>query len=172
MAGLVRGVQEITQRLSLGKEVDMATVKKVKRVAIKAPKQLNKSTAKVTTRNSIKFVRGQDALDLYKPELQVIRLVELLGNNLLADLLSVNRSQPSMWKNSKEKLSVENQRKVSDLDHVMNRLLIELYPDQAIQWMQGSNPHLNFARPMDALRVNGPSKVLDAINALSSGSYA
>ena len=159
MAGVVRGMQEIAQRLSLGKEVDMATVKKVKK-------------EKVATRNSIKFIRGLDALDLYKPELQVVRLVELLGNNLLADLLSVNRSQPSMWKNGKEKLSVENQRKVSDLDHVMNRLLIELYPDQAIQWMQGSNPHLNFARPMDALRVNGPSKVLDAINALSSGSYA
>ena len=159
MASVGHGLHRFTQRLLLGEEVDMATVKKVKK-------------EKVTTRNSIKFVRGLDALDLYKPELQVIRLVELLGNNLLADLLSVNRSQPSMWKNNKEKLSVENQRKVSDLDHVMNRLLIELYPDQAIQWMQGSNPHLNFARPMDALIVNGPSKVLDAIDALASGSYA
>lgn len=169
---LTGGLQVITQRLSLGEEVNMTTIKSVKKVAVKAPKQLKKAATKVTARNSIKFVHGLDALSLYKPELQVIRLIELLGNNLLADLLSVNRSQPSMWKNGKEKLSVENQRKVSDLDHVMNRLLIELYPDQAVQWMQGSNPHLNFGRPIDALIVNGPSKVLDAIDALASGSYA
>ena len=111
-------------------------------------------------------------MDLYKPELQVIRLIELIGNNLLADILGVSRSQPSMWKNGKEKLSAENQRKVSDLDHVMNRLLMELYPQQAMQWLQGSNAHLNFGRPMDVLIIKGPSKVLDAIDALSTGSYA
>ena len=109
---------------------------------------------------------------MYKPESQVIRLIELLGNNLLADILGVNRSQPSMWKSGKEKLSVESRRKVSDLDHVMNRLLIELYPDRAIQWLQGGNPHINFARPIDVLKANAPSKVVAAIDALSSGSYA
>ena len=150
----------------------MTTIKSVKKVAVKAPKQLKKASTKVTARNSIKFVYGLDALGLYKPELQVIRLIELLGNNLLADILGVNRSQPSMWKNGKEKLSADNQRKVSDLDHVMNRLLMELYPEQAMQWLRGSNSHLNFGRPMDVLIIKGPSKVLDAIDALSTGSYA
>lgn len=172
MAGAERGVQVIAQRLSLGEEVVMATVKKVKKAAVKAPVKVKKAPAKVGVRSSIKFVYGLDALGLYKPELQVIRLIELLGNNLLADILGVNHSQPSMWKSGKEKLSVENQRKVSDLDHVMNRLLLELHPEQAIQWMQGSNAHLNFGRPMDVLIIKGPSKVLDAIDALSTGSYA
>lgn len=172
MPGLARNMQSVTQRLSLGEEVVMATVKKVKKPALAAPKQLKKAGAKVTTRTSIKIVGGLDALDLYKPELQVIRLIELLGNNLLADILGVNRSQPSMWKNGKEKLSADNQRKVSDLDHLMNRLLLELYPQEAMQWLQGNNPHLNFGRPMDVLIMKGPSKVLDAIDALSTGSYA
>ena len=77
-----------------------------------------------------------------------------------------------MWKSGKERVSAENQRKISDLDHVMNRLLIELHPDQAVQWLQGNNPHLNFGRPMDVLILKGPSRVLDAIDALASGSYA
>ena len=150
----------------------MATVKKVKKAALAAPKHVKKAGVKIATRTSIKIAGGFDALDLYKPEPQVIRLIELLGNNLLADILGVNRSQPSMWKNGKEKLSADNQRKVSDLDHVMNRLLMELYPQQAIQWLQGSNPHLNFGRPMDVLIMKGPSKVLDAIDALATRSYA
>jgi len=77
-----------------------------------------------------------------------------------------------MWKSGKEQITSENQRLISDLDHVMNRLLIEMYPEQAVQWLQGNNPHLNFARPMDILIVKGPAKVLDAIDALASGSYA
>lgn len=172
MLGLARNMHSIAQRLLLGEEVVMATVKKVKKAALKAPKQLKQVGAKVTTRTSIKIVGGLAALDLYKPEPQVIRLIELLGNNLLADILGVNRSQPSMWKSGKEKLSGDSRRKVSDLDHVMNRLLMELYPQQAMQWLQGSNPHLNFGRPMDVLIMKGPSKVLDAIDALSTGSYA
>jgi uncharacterized protein (DUF2384 family) len=50
--------------------------------------------------------------------------------------------------------------------------LVELYPDQAKQWLQGINPHLNFARQVDVLIVNAPAKVLEAIYALYYGSFA
>lgn len=157
MSQEISATQSLAQRLSLGQEVVMTTVKKVKAA---------------TARGSVRLRNSVQPIDLYLPQPQVIRLVEILGNNLLADLLGVNQSQPSMWKSGKERVSPENQRKISDLDHVMNRLLIEMYPEQAVQWLQGNNPHLNFARPMDVLVLKGPSKVLDAIDALSSGSYA
>ena len=156
-----RDVHEVAQRLSLGKEVLMSGAKKAK-----------KSAVKISAGSAIKLARSADVLHLYRSDHQVVRLIEILGNNLLATMLGVNQSQPSMWNSGKERVSAENQRKISDLDHVMNRLLIELHPDQAVQWLQGNNPHLNFGRPMDVLILKGPSRVLDAIDALASGSYA
>ena len=152
-------------------EVIVATTKRAKRAVAKAIVG-SKSASPGVRRTPVGLRRGLAEISLYQPQPQVIRLIEILGNNLLAELIGVNQSQPSMWKSGKERVSPENQRKLSDLDHVMNRLLIEMYPEQATQWLQGNNPHLNFARPMDVLVLKGASKVLDAIDALSSGSYA
>ena len=141
-----------------------------------APRKLNKATSSRTSapqfRSNFVLAHKNPLSDLYKPEPQVERLVKILGNNLLADIIGVSRSQPSMWKRNKESLSAESQRRISDLDHVMNRLLMELYPEQATEWLLGSNPHLRNARPADLMVMRGPSSVLPAIDALATGSYA
>ena len=58
MASAGRGVPWIAQRLSLGEEVVMAAVKKVKKAAVKVPVRVKKVAAKVGARSSIKFVYG------------------------------------------------------------------------------------------------------------------
>jgi hypothetical protein len=170
-----------TQRLSLGREVIMAKTKKAAKKAATAtrkiaPRKLKKVTAPRAAapqfRNNFVLVHKSPLIDLYKPESQVERLIKILGNNLLADIIGVSRSQPSMWKRNKESLSAESQRRISDLDHVMNRLLMELYPEQATEWLLGSNPHLRNARPADLMVMRGPSSILPAIDALATGSYA
>lgn len=102
----------------------------------------------------------------------VTRLVDALGNNVVADLLGVARSQPSRWRLGQERLSPESRRRLSDLDHVLDRLLLELHPDQVGLWLTGPNPHLGGARPVDALRLRGAVAVLPAIDALSVGAFA
>lgn len=100
------------------------------------------------------------------------RVVAALGNNTVADLMGVARSQPSRWRSGKERPSPENRRRISDLDHVLDRLLLELHPDQVGLWLTGPNPHLGGARPIDELALRGAAAVLPAIDALAAGAFA
>lgn len=102
----------------------------------------------------------------------VERVVAVLGNNLVADILGVARSQPSRWRSGQERMGPENRRRVSDLDHVLDRLLLELHPEQAGMWLTGANPHLGGARPIDVLALRGAAPVLVAIDALAVGAFA
>lgn len=108
----------------------------------------------------------------YAAAVPVARVVEALGNNVVADLLGVSRSQPSRWRSGQERLSPENRKRISDLDHVLDRLLLELYPDQVGLWLTGSNPHLGGARPIDVLELRGAAAILPAIDALVAGAFA
>jgi uncharacterized protein (DUF2384 family) len=102
----------------------------------------------------------------------VERVIGALGNNTVASILGVSRSQPSRWRRGTERISPENRKRVSDLDHVLDRLLLELYPDQAGEWLTSPNPHLGGARPIDVLELRGAAQVLPAIDALAQGAFA
>lgn len=108
----------------------------------------------------------------YAPEGPVARVIDALGNNVVADILGVARSQPSRWRSGQERLSPENRKRISDLDHVLDRLLLELHPEQVGLWLAGPNPHLGGARPIDVLQLRGAAAVLPAIDALAVGAFA
>lgn len=102
---------------------------------------------------------------------RLARLVKGLGNNRVADLISVSRSQPSRWRAGREGLGPESQRRVLDLDYVVARLL-QIYPrEQAEIWLTSHNAHLG-ARPVDVLRLRGAEPVIAAIDAEAEGAYA
>jgi uncharacterized protein (DUF2384 family) len=113
-----------------------------------------------------------DAATAFSPTATVERLVAVLGNNTVARLLGVSISQPSRWRTGKEQIGPENRRKLTDLDHVLDRLLLEVYPDQATDWLSSPNAHLAGGIPLNVLLLHGPAAVLDAIEALAGGAYA
>jgi uncharacterized protein (DUF2384 family) len=113
-----------------------------------------------------------DAPAMFAPDATVERLVAVLGNNGLARLLGVSPSQPTRWRSGKEAISPANRRRLSDLDHVLDRLLLELWPDQAGEWLTSPNAHLGGAVPVDVLVLRGAPSVLEAIDALGSGAFA
>jgi uncharacterized protein (DUF2384 family) len=113
-----------------------------------------------------------DAPSVFGPDATVERLVTVLGNNGLARLLGVSASQPTRWRSGKEAISPANRRRLSDLDHVLDRLLLELWPDQAGDWLTSPNAHLGGAVPVDVLTLRGAPPVLEAIDALAAGTFA
>ncbi len=120
----------------------------------------------------LNVVVSSKAEELYSSILLVDRLATVLGSNALAGLIGVSVSQPSRWRSGKEKISTENRRRLIDLDYILDRLLLELYPDQVGDWLLGSNAHLGGARPIDVLKLRGPAVVLPAIDALVVGAFA
>lgn len=66
---------------------------------------------------------------------------------------------------------VEEGRPV-EVDHVVDRLLAVLHPEEAGVWLGSSNAHLDGGRPVDVLLLRGPGRVLDAVDALVEGAYA
>lgn len=112
------------------------------------------------------------AAELFRVDDQVHRVIAVLGNNTAARVLGVSSSQPSRWRSGAEQVSAENRRKLSDLDYVLDRLLLELYPDDVALWLTSPNAHLGGARPADVLQLRGPAAVLPAIDALAVGAFA
>lgn len=118
------------------------------------------------------LVLADAASTAFPADVTVARLIDLLGNNALARILGVSNSQPTRWRQGKESISPANRRRLSDLDHVLDRLLLELWPDQAGDWLTSPNAHLGGATPIDALALRGAGAVLDAIDALAVGAFA
>ena len=111
------------------------------------------------------------AAALFDVPAEVERVVSALGSNTVADLLGVSRSQPSRWRRGQERISPANRARLADLDHVLNRLLQVLWPEEAGAWLTAANPHLG-GRPVDVLSLRGSAPVIEALDALAQGAYA
>lgn len=99
-------------------------------------------------------------------------LVEALGGTVVADLLGVDRSQPSRWKSGKSAPSAEVRARILDLEYVLARLE-EIYErDTAISWLQGVNAFLGDRQPIAVMRVRGVTDVIAAIDAEAGLAFA
>jgi len=98
------------------------------------------------------------------------RIVDVLGNNTVADILGVDKSRVSRWKGRGVPAAI--QPRVIDLDHLLDRLLLEMTPALAGTWMTSPNAQLGFARPVDVLTLRGVAPVLAALDAYTADSYA
>jgi len=98
-------------------------------------------------------------------------LIAILGNNRVASLLDVSRSQPGRWRRGDEGLSPESQGLVVDLDYVVTKFR-QVYADPEVLWiwLNSQNPMLG-ARPIDAIMQRGPSVVLPAIDSLTQSAF-
>ena len=158
MAGVEEGMHKFVQRLSLGKEVDMAGVKKIEKAK--------------GNRHTVKIKSNAEGVYLIDAQMRTKKLAAIFGNNSLARIIQVNQSQTSRWIHGDEQASVINQQKLIDLDYIIDQLSITLYPDQIEQWLQNPNAHLGGASPINVFQVSGLSAVIPAISALSTGAFA
>ena len=100
-------------------------------------------------------------------------LIENLGSAAtLAELLRVNRSQTTRWRNGTDLPSPMMSRLLLDVDHIFARTRMLWGKDAALAWLTGNNAFLGGARPVDVLRSRGTRDVLDALDAELAGSFA
>ncbi len=128
------------------------------------------STARVT--QHILLGMSKDGPVLVAPDmLERLRwLVETFGNNRMAEMIGVSRSQPSRWLSGQEGMSPQSRRRVADLDYVLGRLVEVCVPDVAWSWLHGDNALLG-GRPIDVMLLRGPLAILPAVNLEAEWGY-
>lgn len=102
---------------------------------------------------------------------RVERIVEVLGNNVTAEILGVSKSQPSLWRSGRARVSQDVAPKLIELDYVVSRLQMTWPPSVIPDWLYGNNPHVN-GRPIDVMVLKGPRAVVPALDAADGGIYA
>ncbi len=113
-----------------------------------------------------------DAPEGYDVTPKLNTAIHALGNNTVAELLGVSRSQPGRWSRGEEGISADNEAAILDLDYVLSLLFRSMTPSLAGLWLVSPNAHLNGARPVDAFRLAGQRPVADAIQAHLQGAFA
>jgi len=94
------------------------------------------------------------------------------GSGALARLLGVSASQTSRWASGEERPGVVAAPMLIDLEHVLARARLVWAEPAASVWLTSANAHLQGARPVDVLRLQGPGPVLEALDASAWGSAA
>ena len=115
---------------------------------------------------------GQTISPAWAPDERAARLIGVLGNKGVAQLLSVSESQPSRWKTGEEVPSTRSAPLLVDLDHVVGRLLLIWDTSVILDWLTGPNGFLEGARPIDVIAPRGTNEVVEAIEAEAAGGYA
>lgn len=117
-------------------------------------------------------VATQPADDPLAP-LRVSYLVDAVGGAAqLARIIGVNRSQPSRWISGEERPGGRSAPLIIDLEHVVSRARLVWGDPAATTWLESTNSYLGGARPLDVLLSEGPGRVLDALDAVTAGSFS
>jgi len=107
-----------------------------------------------------------------KPQTKVRALERDFGSgSAVADLLGVNRSQVTRWRNGSG-LDPLNAERVDLLELVWSNLLRLYEPKAARAWLTGFNPHLGDRRPVDLIRAGKTEELMKAIRAERADSFA
>lgn len=107
----------------------------------------------------------------YLPDRRAEFVVNILGNQGVANLLEVNKSQPSRWKSGEESPSPAVARRLVDLDYVLGRLLLVWDKSVAADWLATPNGFLDGATPIEVIESRGTTDVIEAIEAEGAEAY-
>ncbi|WP_241260418.1 antitoxin Xre/MbcA/ParS toxin-binding domain-containing protein [Rhodococcus sp. KRD197] len=99
-------------------------------------------------------------------------LVDAFGGRALAAFVGVSASQPTRWATGEERPGPLAAPLLIDLEHVLAKARLVWGEDAAQRWFVSSNAYLGGARPMDALRMQGPAVVLNALDGETWGGAA
>jgi uncharacterized protein (DUF2384 family) len=99
-------------------------------------------------------------------------LVDGFGSNAVARLIDVKPATVTNWSHGKRALSGRYARRVMDLHYVLTRAFQTFQPPTAMRWLISNDPFLDGQRPLDVLVLQGPARLIDALDAHEAGAYS
>jgi hypothetical protein len=151
-----------------GEPTQTATRRKDVPRARTATRKVSSTTKSPPPRSVARVVAGAS----YLPERRSEFVIRVLGNQRVADLLRVSKSQPSRWKSGEETPGPAAARRLVDLDHVLARLALVWDESLAADWLTTPNGFLEGATPMQVIESRGTAEVIEAIDAEAEAAYA
>lgn len=103
---------------------------------------------------------------------RVARLAETLGLRPVAALLDTDPSNLAKAIAGKRDLPASIAKRALDLDHVLARAMQVFEPLVVVDWLEGAEPTLGFARPIDVLASRGSAPLLEVLDRIEAGAYA
>jgi len=107
----------------------------------------------------------------YSPKAMAERLINSLGSDAVAPLLSISRDLLDRWAAGQDAPDAVGRLQLADLDALVGHLHSAFTPAQAMLWMCSHNPHLD-ARPIDVYRTRGSAAVIGAIHAYAQEAFS
>ena len=101
----------------------------------------------------------------------LLQLIESFGSNAVARLIDVKPATVTNWKQRKRSMDPRYARRVVDLHYVLSRAFQTFQPETAMRWLTSNDPFLDGQRPIDVLVLQGPSRLIAAIDAHEAGAY-
>jgi uncharacterized protein (DUF2384 family) len=103
----------------------------------------------------------------------VVPLVDrLVDAKSTSQFLDVELHTVENWRSRRESITHDFANRILDLHAVLTRVLLLYSPRAAMAWLAGSEPHLNFARPVDVLVTRGAGPLIEALDRIASERFA
>ncbi|MHB1534882.1 MAG: hypothetical protein ACYC1D_09810 [Acidimicrobiales bacterium] len=125
-------------------------------------------TAPMSSRpTTVPKVRSEK-FDAHRAE-KVDHLIAVYGVNGVAALVGVSASQPTRWRQGKERPSESATRRLLGLEYLTSRLAEVFTARQAQAWLSAPNPYLEGSSPANVFAHFGAAAVEPAISAVEVG---
>jgi uncharacterized protein (DUF2384 family) len=112
------------------------------------------------------------AAEHFAAQSKLNRIIESLSLSAAADVLGVDRSQLDRCRKGKEAIGAELQRRITEVEYVLDRALHVLQADEVGPWLTAAEPLLGGSTPLNVLTLRGAGPVVAALDGIAAGTFA